>query len=242
MRATVAICTWNRAQLLDKTLRQMALLEVPEGVEWEVLVANNNCTDNTDEVIARHADRLPIRRLFQPKPGKSNALNLASAEAAGKLILWTDDDVLVDRFWLAEHVAAARQWPAAVFFGGPIDPWFEGEPPSWLLRVFTRVSGAFAANDLGVEPIELTHELMPYGANFAVRRSTQIAFPYDTAPGPRPRSALRGEECDLVHRLLDNNLTGRWVPRAQVRHFIPKARQTVGYLHHSTAATASALP
>ena len=207
----------------------MHCLEIPIGMEWELLIVNNNCNDNTDEIIGRHADRLPIRRLFEPKPGKSNALNLAAAEAKGELILWTDDDVLVDRSWLAGYAAAACQWPDAVFFGGPIEPWFDGEPPAWLSRTWVRVSFAFAVRNLGDQPVELTRELR-LRANFAIRTATQVNYRYDSAIGPRPGSSLRGEEVELIGRLFDDNLAGRWVPDAQVRHFIPKRRQTLRYI------------
>src|SRR5262249_56770240 len=58
-RLTVAICTWNRAGLLDQTLGRLRELEIPPGTEWELLVVNNNCTDDTDAVVARHAGSLP---------------------------------------------------------------------------------------------------------------------------------------------------------------------------------------
>jgi glucosyl-dolichyl phosphate glucuronosyltransferase len=60
-----------------------------------LLVVNNNSTDNTDQIIAHHAEWLPIRRLFEPKAGKSHAANLGIQHATGELIICTDDDVLV---------------------------------------------------------------------------------------------------------------------------------------------------
>ena len=113
---TVAICTWNRAPLLDRTLVEMRKLRIPPGVEWELLVMNNNCTDNTDQVIARHADHLPIRRLFEPKQGLSNARNCTVRAAEGEFLLWTDDDVLVDPKWLESYVDAVQRWPTASVF------------------------------------------------------------------------------------------------------------------------------
>ena len=62
---TVAIATWNRAKLLDRTLTEMHRLRIPPSVEWELLVVNNNCTDQTDTVISNHKKYLPIRRLFE---------------------------------------------------------------------------------------------------------------------------------------------------------------------------------
>ena len=134
MRITVAICTWNRAELLDRTLSQMHNLRIPPGIEWELLVVNNNCTDDTDAVVARHAQVLPIRRLFEGSQGQSHSRNHALREAFGELIVWTDDDVLVDQDWLAAYVKAARDWPEASYFGGTITPWFAAPPPFWIER------------------------------------------------------------------------------------------------------------
>src|SRR4051812_4932182 len=111
IRVTVAICTWNRSALLDRTLTSMRHLVIPEGVEWEILVVNNNCTDDTDDVLSRHFAGLPLRRVFEPRQGLSNARNAAIDVAAGELICWTDDDVLVDPGWLSAYVEAASRWP-----------------------------------------------------------------------------------------------------------------------------------
>jgi glycosyltransferase involved in cell wall biosynthesis len=68
MMLTIAICTWNRAKLLELTLTEMRNLQIPSGMDWEVLVVNNNCTDETDEILSRHASHLPLRRLFTLQP------------------------------------------------------------------------------------------------------------------------------------------------------------------------------
>ena len=60
MRLTVAICTRNRSAFLRQTLRQMTRLTLPPEVEWELLVVNNNCVDDTDEVINSFKTRLHV--------------------------------------------------------------------------------------------------------------------------------------------------------------------------------------
>ena len=42
------ICTWNPAKLLKQCLERMTKHVIPQDVEWELLVVNNNCTDTTD--------------------------------------------------------------------------------------------------------------------------------------------------------------------------------------------------
>jgi hypothetical protein len=73
MRISVVICTFNRASLLERTLGHMSVILAPENVDWELVVVNNNCTDNTDDVIAKFSDRLPIRRVIEEQQGLSNA-------------------------------------------------------------------------------------------------------------------------------------------------------------------------
>lgn len=231
MYISVAICTWNRCEMLGRTLEQMTRLVIPAGVEWELLVINNACTDATDHVAAAFADRLPLRLLHQPTPGKSHALNLAADQARGEYILWTDDDVLVSEGWIAAYHDAFVQWPDAAVFGGTIEPWFDGNPPVWLEQILPRVGNAYAIRSLGAEAIPLeSPEVMPFGANMAVRTVDQRRFRYDPDIGPRPGSGLRGEETQLVNQMLGAGLQGWWVPQARVRHWIPKHRQTTQHL------------
>ena len=230
MRITVAICTWNRADLLDQTLSAMHELRRPAGIEWEILVVNNNCTDHTDEVLSRHASDLPLRRVFEPVPGLSNARNRAVAAATGDLLVWTDDDVLVDPSWLSAYHDAARAHPEASFFGGPITPWFDGEPPHWLREHWRIVESAYAVRDFGTAPLPLSRRALPFGANFAVRTAVLRKYPFDPDLGFRPDARIPGEESAVFCQLLNDGLTGWWVPEAGVQHFLPKERQTTRYL------------
>ena len=132
MQITVAICTWNRCALLRQALEQMTKLSIPPDVQWELLVVDNNSTDATPDVTNSFESRLPIRRIFEPKAGKSYALNRAISEASGDYILWTDDDALVDKLWLTAYCTAFKRWPDAAIFGGPVEPTFDGSPPPWL--------------------------------------------------------------------------------------------------------------
>jgi glycosyltransferase involved in cell wall biosynthesis len=181
-------------------------------------------------VITAFERRLPVRRLYEATPGLSNARNAAIGEAKGEYLIWTDDDVLVSEVWLQEYLRAFSQWPEASVFGGRIDPWFIGSPPAWLPRVFSQVRNAFATLDLGEEPQPLSRNRFPFGANMAFRTADQVRFPYQAALGRRAGNLLGGEEVDVVQRMLDAGLTGRWVPTAQVRHSIPPERQTTKYL------------
>lgn len=232
MEITVAICTWNRAKLLSQTLESMRKMMAPHEIGWELLIVNNNCTDNTEEVIATHSGHLPIRTIFEARPGQSSARNAAVREAIGDYIIWTDDDVLVDRHWIQSYIDAFRRRPDAAVFGGPISPLFEGTPPGWLLRVWAKITGAYAVRDPGDKPSPLSSDVLPFGANFAVRMQDQRRHLYDTALGLRPGLNLRGEETTVINGILNSGGTGWWVPEAKVSHWIPRSRQSVKYLRN----------
>src|SRR5436305_13472240 len=93
MFVTIAICTFNRAASLRRTLDSLAAMRVPADLGWEVVVVNNSCTDTTDAVIDSFVGRLPIRREFEKSAGQSHARNRAIDVAIGEYIIWTDDDV-----------------------------------------------------------------------------------------------------------------------------------------------------
>ncbi len=132
MLVTVAICTRNRAQQLARTLSSIQRLRLSDEISLELMVINNACTDGTDDVIDDYRSTLPVRRVYVPELGVSNARNASIAAAEGELIIWTDDDVLVHPDWVTEYVRASQEWPKASFFGGTIEPLFEGVVPGWL--------------------------------------------------------------------------------------------------------------
>ncbi len=229
-RVTVALCTWNRAKLLDQTLTQMHALRIPTDVEWELLVVNNNCTDETDAVIARHQNDLPIRRLFEPVPGVSHAKNRAMEVARGELMLWTDDDVLVDPGWLAAYREAAARWPEAGYFGGMIEPWFEVSPPGWILENVQRLQGMLVVRNLGSEERFFSETEFPFGANMAFRTEALRTCRFDPNLGRAGKSEIRGEETALVRDLRSKGFRGVWVPGARVSHFVTRERLTRRYV------------
>jgi glycosyltransferase involved in cell wall biosynthesis len=228
---TVAICTWNRAALLDATLGAMEQLVIPSDVDWELLVVDNNCTDGTASVISKHASSLPVRVLQERRQGLSHARNCAAEAARGDLVLWTDDDALVDPHWLEEYVRAGEQHRDAMFSGGPVEPWFAAAPPRWLEANFAVFAGAYALRRLPAGTIVLDREeLLPFGANFAVRKKGLEVAKFDTSLGRTGDDFMGGEEVDFLGRLLGGGYFGIWVEHACVRHFIPAERLTGAYL------------
>jgi glycosyltransferase involved in cell wall biosynthesis len=240
MDITVAVCTWNRAQIFDATLSHLCNLRVSPETNWEVLVINNRSTDNTQEVISRYESRLPLRVVVERQQGISHARNRVLTEATGDLLLCIDDDVLVDPDWLQTYQRAAAAWPEATFFGGTIEPLFEAPPPNWVIRNPDLVESPFALRQLGAETRALEPAELPYGANMAFRRRNIGDVSFAAALGRVGQSMVRGEESDFIRRLMDRGATGVWVGGARVRHFVPCERLTTRYIWNFFASMGAA--
>jgi glycosyltransferase involved in cell wall biosynthesis len=230
MHITVAICTWNRARLLDETLSSMHRLIIPDGVRWEVVVVDNNSTDETSAVLARHRNVLPLVTRFEERPGKSFAAHRAVEAARGDLLIWTDDDVRVAPNWLEAYVRAARQWPEASFFAGPIDPWFESDPPAWVERHLDRLTGVYVIVDHGPHEGPLAPKQSVFGANMAFRTSVARAFPLNTDLGRIQGRLFGADDTELIRRVRSAGHHGVWVPDARLQHFNPAERLTRRYV------------
>ncbi len=239
IRATIAICTRNRAIPLMRSLNALGAQKVPASVSWEIVLVDNASTDETQDVIASALGRLPVRAVVEPRPGLSSARNRAVAEARGKYILWSDDDAVADPGWLAAYLDAFDTWPDAALFGGPIDVAFDAPVPDWFSRIQSRVAPIYAFRDLGAEPFELParEAMLPYGTNYVIRAAEQRRFLYDPALGRHPQHPHRGsEETDVMLTMLQSGFTGRWVPGARVTHLLGVDRATTAHIAaHSTA-------
>tara|TARA_B100000686_G_scaffold338408_1_gene410903 strand:- start:188 stop:1255 length:1068 start_codon:yes stop_codon:yes gene_type:complete len=230
MDITVAICTWNRAELLNATLASLAEVTIPPGVRWRVIVADNNSTDHTQQILEQHEQTLPLERVFVRQQGKSNALNQVVDRLEGDWVLWSDDDVLFDKNWIEAYVQAAQRWPDAAFLGGQIVPRFLGPEPPWLRPAWSTVANVYATRELGDEPFPFDRKQLPFGANMACRVAVQKQYRYDPEISHRGELLLVGEETALLRQWLAEGYQGIWIPQSRVEHLITPDRMELVHI------------
>lgn len=229
---SLCICTYNRERQLRQALSRIAAVTIPDGISYEVVVVDNNSTDGTPGVIQEAAASLPISTVRELRQGIGWAREAAATLARGDLLLWFDDDVLVEPDWALRYMRAAREHPDAGFFGGPVRAYLEGEPPRWVLELLPELRSPYALRDFppGFETLDEHH--LPFGANFATRRVVHQQVHFDPTLGRVGRAGgCLDEETEFFRAALRAGHPGRWVPDCPVLHVIPPERQTAKYLY-----------
>ena len=144
VKLTVVVCTFNRADFLAETLRSLASQTLAEA-QLEVLVVDNNSTDNTPEVVNAFRKKIvSLRSLHESRQGLSYARNRGWQEARGLLVSYIDDDARAEPDWCERIVEAFEiVTPPPVCVGGPINPYYQTTPPPWFRDGFELRSWGF---------------------------------------------------------------------------------------------------
>jgi len=229
-KASILICTCNRDRLLRQALESLKSLKVPEDIDLEVVVIDNNSTDNTRTVVEEFRKCLPVRYVFENRPGKTNACNRALQEASGDILFWTDDDVVVPPNWIHAMLQCHQQFQAEIVYGKVVPRW-ESKPPAWFTPAF---NGRFALLDHGPVSRLTSHEV-GFGVNYSVFSDTMKRIGmFRTDLGPRqigdgkPQSnkmtAGGGEDTDLFERAYSLGIPVAYCATESMQHVIPQAR------------------
>jgi len=215
---TVILCTLNGCRRLGKTLGCLAASTLPEGVEWEVLVVDNNSIDQTRQVVEEFCRRFPgrFRYLFESQPGKSFALNSGCREARGDVLAFLDDDSTVGPTWLQNltHALGGDEWAGA---GGRIVLQWPPSLPTWLSIEGPYARHYFPNFDEGETAKELTRP--PYGPNMAFRKKMfekYGGFRTDLGPSPNREVPRMFDDTEFGSRLLAAGEKLRYEPTAVV--------------------------
>ncbi len=217
---TVLFSSFNGASTLPVMLEALCQLRVPQG-GWKVVAVNNASTDETDDILAEFAARLPLTICRQPTPGKNRALNTGLKFIEGDLVLLTDDDVVPRPDWLCEMRQAADRNPDFDIFGGTIRPCWPGQPPAWVVRDVLPRQGVYGLTRESLSDGEASPHNIP-GANMAVRSevfASGLRFDENVGPDGSSDYAM-GSETALTLRAKAAGHRCFFASRAIVEHII----------------------
>jgi GT2 family glycosyltransferase len=201
MRATIQLCTFNRAPLLERVLDACFEQTVADN-EYEVVLVNDGSSDDTPAVIERarkHAS-CNFSVIDQPNSGLARGRNVGIARASGERIIFIDDDVLPLPDFVEEHLRSHELDPQAIVRGGAINvESFERLPvPIWRIRDYS--GNYFWTTNVSV-PLATIREVGGFNESFA---------------------EYGWEDIDVGLRLRFRGVRARFNPRALVYHYKPQ--------------------
>lgn len=222
---SVVVCTHNRADLLPYALQTLGEQSLASN-EYEVIVVDNNSTDDTREVVEKFAHNVPnLRYCLETKTGLSHARNRGWNEARGEYVAYTDDDCKLPRPWLSVAKEIIEQKAPAVL-GGPYFAFYDSPKPHWF-------KDSYRSRGFGDEARFLKQNEGLAGNNIFFRRALLEKFGGFAADlGMNGKQIAYGEETELQTRMLNAmpELVIFYDPRLYVYHLVRAERMKTGWL------------
>lgn len=226
---TLVIATYNSVNTLKRTLESVNSLEPVPDVETQVVVVNNNSTDETDKFLNLYNCQFQFLKLFQINQGQNYAKNTLFSEKIklGDLVIFTDDDVVLPPHFLQKYADAAKQQINFDIFGGTVEALWPSNPPSNMLKgIDVAVAFAVTPAEKGYKTGEVSPTKM-HGPNFAIRkRIFDAGFKFNENVGPNGSNYMMGSETELLYRLKNNGFRAFFDSSNAVQHIIREKQLT----------------
>ncbi|MBP0016100.1 MAG: hormogonium polysaccharide biosynthesis glycosyltransferase HpsE [Cyanobacteria bacterium SBLK] len=239
---TVAIPTYNGARRLPAVLDRLQEQIEMENIAWEVLVVDNNSTDNLDEVVRGYQNtdfnrRVPIRYCKETQQGAAFARIRAIKEARGELVGFLDDDTLPALNWVRSAYFFGQEHPRAGAYGSQIHGDYEIEPP----ENFHRIASFFAIVERGDLPhlYQPQMKMLPPSAGLVVRRKAWLENVRDRPflSGRSQQSILNSEDLEAIIQIQNSGWEIWYNPAMELAHQISRDRLTREYLLYLVRST-----
>jgi len=234
VKISAIICTYNpRADYLLRVLSALKRQTLPQ-TDWELLVVDN-CSEPPIRGRIDISWCTNARILEEKRQGVAYARVQGIAESIGELVVFIDDDNVLNPDYLENCLRVAADWPQLGVWGGSITPEFESPPPPHLLTHLDKL----ALREVTIPTwtnVRNCAAAEPWGAGLCVRRAAARAYrDYFFRTNLRMLSRtgkrlLSGEDTELCFVVCGLGLGMGLFPDLKLTHLIPSNRLTDDYI------------
>lgn len=230
MRLSVIICTFNRERFIGDTLVSVANQPFPKK-DYQIVLVDNNSTDRTPQIVrefmASHPD-CDVNYVIETNQGHTFARNRGIAESDGDVLLFLDDDVLLDDGYFTNLMRHYTEDPTLAASGGRVIVRYEQQRPAWMSRFLEPMLGH---QDFGSEVAIYGKNKYPVGCSMAFRASTFAKTGvFNTDLGRRGTALGGNDEKDMLFRVQGAGLKISYLPDVILHHRIDDRRLTNDYV------------
>lgn len=222
---SVVVCTYNRAGMLARVLGSLDH-QTLDKARYEVIVVDNNSTDQTCQVVEAHRGRVPHRYYVETQQGLAYARNRGVREAVGRYVGFIDDDAEANTDWVERALDCLTSQSPPLAAGGPVLPLYDAPKPEWFKDEYeTRWKGDRPRRLISGESLS--------GSNMFFRRDiVQRCGGFDVRVGVSGDRLSVGEETGLFDRIWREypDAIMYYSPAIVVRHSVPFFKMHVSYL------------
>ena len=212
MIISVIIATYNRSESLRQALKSFENMSVPPDMSWELIVVDNNSNDDTEEVCSQFMEKrtLPLRHVFEERQGKSFALNTGIKAANGNILAFTDDDCIVDPYWLISILKEFASDTSISGIGGRVELYNQNDKPVTIRTYKDRI--------LFSSPRQLFNPPI-IGINMAFKKRVfDEVGDMDPRLGPGTKAGAIFEDADYVYRAYKKGFKMVYSPNVLIYH------------------------
>ncbi|HMG81446.1 MAG TPA: glycosyltransferase [Ferruginibacter sp.] len=231
---SVIICCYNSADRLKQTLAHLAKQRVDKEIKWEVIVVDNNSTDNTTAEAQRiwnsFQKDISFTIVQEPQAGLSFARHKGVKKSAFEFVIFCDDDNWLEEDYISiaynflrsnERYAAVGGQSTAVFEVGVTEPeWFQ------------EYKSGYAVGQQAEEG-DVTKKGYVWGAGIAFRRSLYYTVMNNLFPSlltdRKGNELSSGGDCEICLRFIIIGYKIYNTNKLKLEHFISSNRLTIEY-------------
>jgi glycosyltransferase involved in cell wall biosynthesis len=232
---SVLICSHNpRRDFLQQTLNALQVQSLAKE-HWELLLVDNSSNQPLSGYwdISWHPN---ARHIHENELGLTPARLRGISESCAELIIFVDDDNVLDSKYLEKALEIEKTWPQLGTWGGSITGGFEETPEEWTKRYWNWLAIRELKNDLWSNVISESAAL-PYGAGMCIRRevadyyckqarASRVGLKLDRSG----ESLWGGGDADMSYTAIEMGYGNGVFKSLNMMHLMPKERLSESYL------------
>jgi glycosyltransferase involved in cell wall biosynthesis len=232
-KLSIITCAHNpRADYLEQVVDALKRQTITRDC-WEYLLIDNASSQPLAVDLSWHAH---ARRIREEKLGLTHARLRGIRESSGEILVFVDDDNVLDEDYLQQVMRIAEEWPILGAFSGQVRASFESTPAEWTRPYWRRL----AINEFDRDSwsnVPCLDQTTPNGAGLCVRRRVAAEYLAYHFNGKRKivldrmgASLLSAGDLDLAATACDLGLGNGLFTALKLTHLISKERTSEEYL------------
>lgn len=234
---SVVICCYNSACRIQLALEYLSRQKTDNNLAWEIILVNNNSTDNTVEIANQtwqsFKNKIALHVIAEPRAGLSNAREAGIKAANHDVIIFCDDDNLLEENYV-QHAFDLVETTGKLgygIWGGKTIAYFDEttKVPAW----FEEQKGNYVVGEQAENTGDISKRGYVWGAGMIIVKSLYLKLINERFPvllKDRTGEILSsGGDSELSLRSLIAGYNLYYDRSLILHHYIPRSRLTKSY-------------